>query len=129
MKNKHSHDPLDATIDSLLSIQPLKAPDDLPERVLAAAQAPHEQHRARQSFPTRNSPLLYALSMAAVLALAFILWPGMQTPENAPSLSYDEAQEILRMEASLQALIPLQDDENFTANGLLATFETATYAL
>lgn len=129
MKNKHSTDPLDATIDSLLRVQPLKAPDDLPERVLAAAQAPHEQHDARQSFPIRNSPLFYALPLAAALALAFILWPGMQTPENVPSLSFEEAQEILRMEASLQALIPLQDDESFTANGLLATFETATFAL
>ncbi len=130
MKDKHSTDPLDATIDSLLRVQPLKAPDDLPERVLTAAQqASHEQHDARQSYPMGKRPLYCALPLAAVLALAFILWPGMQTPENAPSLSYDEAQEILRMEASLQALIPLQDDENFTANGLLATFETATYAL
>ena len=130
MKDKHSPDSLDATIDSLLSIQPLKAPDDLPERVLTAAQqASQEQHDARQSYPSANRPLLYALSLAAILTLACILWPGMQTPENSPNLGFDEAQEILRMEASLQALIPLQDDENFTTNGLLATFETATFAL
>lgn len=129
MKDKHSPDSLDATIDSLLSIQPLKAPDALPERVLAAAQASQERHDARQSYPSAKRPLLYALSLAAILTLSCILWPGMQTPENSPNLSFDEAQEILRMEASLQALIPLQDDENFTTNGLLATFETATFAL
>ena len=129
MKDQHTDDSLDATIDSLLSIKPLKAADKLCENVLATAKAAPEARDSRQSYPFASSPLFYALSLAAVLALAIIIWPAMQAPENEASLSYDEAQEILRMEASLQALLPLQEDENFTTNGLLVTFETATYAL
>lgn len=129
MKDQHTDDSLDAAIDSLLSIKPLKAADKLCEDVIATAKATPEARDSRQSYPFPSSPLFYALSLAAALALAVIIWPAMQTPENEASLSYDEAQEILRMEASLQALLPLQEEENFTTNGLLVTFETATYTL
>lgn len=127
MKDSHSNDPVDTTIDTLLSIQPLKAPQDLPERVLAAAQKPNELNEPKAYTSTARKPYAYALATAAALALSLILWFGIQTPQAVPELSFEQTQEILRMEASLSALTPTLDENEFNTRGLLATFETASF--
>ena len=46
-----------------------------------------------------------------------------------PFLSCDEAHRKFFAWKQVYRRLPLQEDENFTTNGLLVTFETATYAL
>ncbi|CAI8270169.1 MAG: Uncharacterised protein [Opitutia bacterium UBA7350] len=126
MKDSPSNDPIDTTIDTLLRVQPLDSPNDMTERVLAAVQKPSQAQQSQYNPSTPWKPLAYILSLAAALALSLSLWFSIQTPETKPELSLDQAQEIFRMEASLSAISPVLDDQ-FSAQGLLATLETANF--
>lgn len=130
MNDSHEKDRLDEAIDSLLKGNPLKAPDALTARIMAAvereAAAPAEPAPGSSS---RGKLWSFALPLAAALTLAAFLWPSLQSPQATPSLSFEQTQEIIELEESLRALIPLQEAGDFSTNGLLATLETATYAL
>lgn len=130
MNDSHEKHRLDEAIDSLLKSNPLKAPDALTARIMAAvegeAAAPAEPAHGSLS---RGKLWSFALPLAAALTLAAFLWPSLQSPQATPSLSFEQTQEIIELEESLRALIPLQEAGDFSTNGLLATLETATYAL
>jgi hypothetical protein len=130
MNDSHEKDRLDEAIDSLLKGNPIKAPDALTARIMAAvereAAAPAEPAPGSSN---RGKLWSFALPLAAALTLAAFLWPSLQSPQATPSLSFEQTQEIIELEESLRALIPLQEAGDFSTNGLLATLETATYAL
>jgi anti-sigma factor RsiW len=130
MNHSHENERLDATIDSLLASNPLPPSEKFTTRVMAAVEeeaanpgAPNPAHRTGRKLAS------FALPLAAALALAALLWPSLQTPPVSSILSFEETQEIIELEESLRALAPLQEADDFSTSGLLATLETATYAL
>jgi hypothetical protein len=130
MNDSDENQRLDEAIDSLLKSNPLKAPEAFSERIMASVE--HEATSSGKSVSKRSTlhklwP--YALPLAAMLALAALLWPSLQNPQASPTLTFEETQEIIELEESLRALVPLQEAGEFSTDGLLATLETATYAL
>lgn len=130
MNESHQNQRLDEAIDSLLKSNPLKAPDTFSARIMATVE--REAASSGQSTSKRftgHKLWSYALPLAAVLTLAALLWPSLQNPQASPTLTFEEAQEIIELEESLRSLVPLQEAGDFSTDGLLATLETATYAL
>jgi hypothetical protein len=126
MKTTDSRDPLDRTIDDLLTSQPLKPDADFTARVLAAAEALPDAKR--RSSPV--GPLLrFALPIAALVVLALTLAPRMlpqPATEATPSLSAAEMQEIFLLGEGLTGLSQLQDD-HFGSTSLLSTLDALTF--
>jgi hypothetical protein len=126
MKTTDSRDPLDRTIDDLLTSQPLKPSADFTAHVLAAAEAQPDAKR-------RSSPvgqlLRFALPIAALVVLALTLAPQMlpqPATEAVPSLSVAEMQEIFLLGEGLTGLSQLQDD-HFGSTSLLSTVDALTF--
>lgn len=130
MNDSNENQRLDEAIDSLLKSNPLKTPEAFSARVMTSVE--HEAASSGKS-ESKGSTLHklwpYALPLAAMLALAALLWPSLQNPQASPTLTFEEAQEIIELEESLRALAPLQEAGEFSTDGLLVTLETATYVL
>lgn len=130
MNHSNKTERLDEAIDSLLKSKPLQAPDTLGARIMATVKHEAAAPAEPAPGPTRRGKLWsFALPLAAALTLAAFLWPSLQSPQTTPSLSFEQTQEIIELEESLRALVPLQEAGDFSINGLLVTLETATYAL
>lgn len=120
MKPHIDKDPLDETIDALLTSRPLQVSDDFTARVMAAT----EGDTAQRS--TIRKILPFALPIAAAIAVALTAWTQMQGTsktaiEGAP-LSMVEAEEIFLLEESLASLVSA-DESSLGSGSLLAALD------
>ena len=128
MKTTDSRDPLDRTIDDLLTSRPLKPSADFAARVLAAAEALPAAKRRRSPV---GRLLRFALPIAALVVLALTLAPlilPQAATEPAPSLSAADMQEIFLLEEGLTGLGQLQD-HHFGSTNLLSTLDALTFEI
>lgn len=127
MKQNNSPDSIDHAIDKLLASKPIRTRDCFSNEVITALE--HAPIPAIKHKPVRNPIRDYALPFAAVLALAVTLWSSLENPQPKNPLSLEETHEILHFEESLSALDPYSEVSGFTSGKLLATLETAAFAL
>lgn len=138
MKTTDPRDPLDQKIDELLASQPVKAPTNFAARTLAEAEAATADP-AKQSSGGLAPLLRFALPVAAVIALAFIVISQFNASETvAPAepaglattdvqsdeeLNNYEIQEILMLQEGLSGLAQIESEE-LNSEGLLDTLDT-----
>jgi hypothetical protein len=129
-----SHDSLDRKIDALFASQPLQGDQVFNDRVLHAIQSDEKytcsQPRLRPRLVRFALPL--ALPLAAAIAIAAILWPSITATQSASqpqSLLLGEANEILRLEASLSSLLNPETGNELLTTHLLSTLDAAAYSL
>jgi len=135
MKTTDPRDPLDQTIDELLTSQPVKAPEDFAARTLDKVDAQPQRKKSGSLAPL----IRFALPLAAALALAFIVFdqfspvsPEAPTGANGLSasntdpdedLSSYEVQELLLLQEGLSGFAQTESDK-FNSDELLHTLET-----